>query len=184
MLHVLARNWWALLIRGIAAVVFGILAFVWPGATWVAIGILFGAYAFVDGIFAIVAAVRMASVHGRWGGLLLEGILGVLAGVAAFCYPGLTALVLAVIMGAWAIVTGILAVSSAWRLRAQIPNEWLWVLSGIVSVLFGIAIFWSPAFGLFALVWMVAFYAILAGLLMIGLAFRLRGMSRQVGAAA
>ena len=184
MLDRLVSHWWVFLVRGILAVVFGILVLAYPGTGLLVIAYLFGAYAFVDGIFAIVGAVRMAHAGGRWGGLLVEGILGIVAGVVAFAYPGITAYALAILMGAWAIVTGVLAVSSALRLRTQIPNEWLWILSGIVSIIFGFAIFWSPSFSLFALIWMDAFYAILAGLLLIGLSFRLRGMRRQVGAAA
>ena len=184
MLERLASHWWVFLIRGLVALIFGIAVIAYPLAGLVVIAYLFGAYAFVDGIFAIVAGLRMAHEGGRWGWLLFEGILGILAGIVAFAYPGLTALTLAFLMGAWAIVTGILAVASAFSARAHVPNEWLWVLSGIVSIIFGVAIFWAPSFGLFALVWMVSFYAILAGLLLIGLSFRLRGLGRRVGAAA
>jgi uncharacterized membrane protein HdeD (DUF308 family) len=184
MLQLLVSHWWLFLIRGILALAFGVACLVFPiAALWV-IALLFGVYAFVDGIVAVVASIRMNHAGGRWGWLLLEGILGILAGLVVFAYPGLAALTLALLLGAWAIVTGVLAIASAFSARRHVPNEWLWVLSGVVSLIFGIAIFWSPAFGLFALVWMVAFYAILAGIFLIGFSFRLRGVGQHAGVAA
>jgi uncharacterized membrane protein HdeD (DUF308 family) len=181
MLQRLVSHWWLFLIRGILALLFGIACLTFPiAALWV-IAVLFGAYAFTDGIVALVASFRMTHSDGRWGWLLLEGILGIIAGIFVFFYPWNAAYVLALLLGAWAIVTGVLAIGSAFSARRHVPNEWLWVLSGIVSVLFGLAIFWAPAFGLFALVWMVAFYAVLAGVLLIGFAFRLRGLVHRAG---
>jgi uncharacterized membrane protein HdeD (DUF308 family) len=175
MLDRLVSHWWLFLIRGALLLIFGIACLAFPiAALWV-IAVLFGAYAFVDGIVAIVAAFRMAHAGGRWAWLIVEGILGLVAGAIALFYPWGAALALALLMGAWAIVTGVLAIASAFDARRHVPNEWLWVLSGIVSLLFGLAVLWAPAFGLFALVWMVAFYAILGGIVFIGFAFRLRG---------
>ena len=105
MLHALARNWWAFLIRGIAGIVFGAIAFLYPGAAAAALVILFGAYALIDGIFAIVAAVRAAESHQRWGGLLLSGIAGIAIGVVTFVWPSITALALLYLIAAWAFVT-------------------------------------------------------------------------------
>ncbi len=178
MLERLASHWWLFLIRGALAVVFGILLLAFPAAGLWTIAILFGAYAFVDGVFALVAAIRMSHADRRWIWLLLEGIVGIVAGILVAVYPGIAVVTLALLLGAWAIVTGILAIASAFSARQQLPNEWLWVLSGIVSVIFGFLIFWSPSFGLFALLWMVSFYAILAGVLLIGFAFRLRRVSQ------
>jgi len=107
LLHTVARNWWALLIRGIAAVIFGILAWVWPGATWYAIAILFGAYALVDGIFALVAAVRAAEAHLRWWPLLLEGIVGIVIAGITFYDVRVTLLALYWTIAAWAFLTSI-----------------------------------------------------------------------------
>src|ERR1700738_4736117 len=104
----LARNWWALALRGIIAVIFGLVALLMPGLTLFALIIVYGAYALVDGVFTIVAAVRAAGEHERWWVLLLEGLLGIAAGIIAFVWPGLTALVLLYIIAAWAIVTGVL----------------------------------------------------------------------------
>ena len=183
MLERLVANWWLILIRGLLAVAFGIACLVFPiAALWV-IAVLFGAYALVDGVVAFAAATRLRHSDERWGWLLVEGILGVIAGLLALIYPWSAAFALALLLGAWAIVTGILAIMTAFTARRHIPNEWLWVLTGIISVIFGIAVLWSPTYGLFALVWIVSFYAILAGIVLIGLAFRLRGLHRRAGLA-
>jgi uncharacterized membrane protein HdeD (DUF308 family) len=179
----LVSHWWLFLIRGLLALAFGIALLAFPLAGLFVIAILFGAYAFVDGVLALVAATRMRHAGGSWGWLLLEGVVGIVAGICAALWPGLAVLTLAVLLGAWAIVTGVLAIASAFTARLHVPGEWLWLLSGIVSVIFGIAIFWSPAFGLFALVWMVSFYAIVAGVLLIGLSLRLRRHGTPAGAA-
>ncbi len=184
MLDRLVSHWWLFLIRGLLALAFGIALLAFPVAGLWVIAILFGAYAFVDGILALVAATRMRHAGGRWGWLLLEGVVGIVAGICAALWPGLAVLTLAVLLGAWAIVTGVLAIASALTARLHVPGELLWLLSGVVSVIFGIAIFWSPAFGLFALVWMVSFYAIVAGVLLIGLALRLRRLRTAGGVAA
>ena len=119
LLPVLAKNWWALALRRLAAIVFGVLAFVWPGITLWALVLLFGAYMLVDGVFAIVAAVRAAGREARWWLLLIEGVLGVLAGLVAFFWPGLTALALLYFVAAWAIVTGILEIVGATKAQAR-----------------------------------------------------------------
>src|SRR5260370_20159973 len=154
----LGSGWGLLLVRGLLAIGFGIALLVFPLAGLFVIAILFGAYALVDGVLALVAATRMRHEGGSWGWLVLEGVVGIIAGIFAAIWPGLAVFTLAILLGAWAIVTGVLAIASAFTARLHVPGEWLWLLSGLVSVLFGIAIFWSPAFGLFALVWMVSFY--------------------------
>ena len=135
----LASHWWALALRGAAAVVFGVLAFVWPDRTLAVLVLLWGAYVLVDGVLDVVAAARTNHDH-RWG-LLIKGVVGIGAGVATFVWPGLTALILIYIIAAWAIVSGIFEVIAAVRLRQAIRNEWLLALSGILSVLFGIVLF-------------------------------------------
>jgi uncharacterized membrane protein HdeD (DUF308 family) len=177
MIERIRSHWWLFLVRGILALLFGIAVLVYPGAGLLAIAWIFAIYAFVDGIVALVTAVRMNHADGNWGWLLFEGVLGIIAGIIAAVYPFAAAFALAWLLGAWAIITGVLAIASAFSARVHIPNEWLWVLSGVVSLIFGIAIFASPAFGLFALIWMVAFYAILAGVLLIGFAFRIRNVA-------
>jgi len=174
-LPVLSRNWWALALRGLAAIVFGILAFVWPGITLWALILLFGAYMLVDGVFAIVAAVRVAGEAARWWLLLVEGILGVLAGIVAFVWPGLTALALLYFVAAWAIVTGIFEIVGAIRLRREIEGEWALILGGALSVLFGVLLVAvGPGVGLLSLVWLIGVYAVAFGVLLLILAFRVR----------
>jgi uncharacterized membrane protein HdeD (DUF308 family) len=184
MVHVLARNWWALLIRGIAAVIFGILAFVWPGATIVVIGILFGAYAFVDGVFAIVAAVRAAQAHERWWPFVLEGIVGLVIAGITFYDVGITLFALYITIAAWAFVTGILEIVAAIQLRKAISNEWLLILAGVCSILFSILMVWHPFAAALAIIWIIAAYAIVFGIMMIALAFRLRSHLDKIPAAA
>jgi uncharacterized membrane protein HdeD (DUF308 family) len=174
-LPTLARNWWALALRGLAAILFGILAFAWPGITLFVLVLFFGAYMFADGIFAIVAAVRAAGEEERWWLLLIQGILGVLAGLVAFFWPGLTALALLYFIAAWAIVTGILEIVAAIRLRREIEGEWALGLSGALSVIFGVLLVVLPApAGLLSLVWLVGAYAVATGVLLLILAFRVR----------
>lgn len=144
-LHTLGRNWWALALRGVAAILLGILAFAWPGITVFVLVLFFGAYMLVDGTFAIVAAVRAAGKEDRWWLLLIEGSLGVLAGLVAFFWPGLTALALLYFIVAWAIVTGLMEIVAAIRLRQEIEGEWALGLSGLLSVIFGILLVVLPA---------------------------------------
>lgn len=181
-MELLARNWWALALRGVVAILFGLAAFVWPGLTLAVLVALFGAYALVDGIFALAAAVRAVQQHNRWWPLLLVGVAGIAAGVLTFFYPGITAVALLVIIAAWAIVTGIFELITAIELRRHISGEWLLGLSGIASILFGILLIAQPGAGALALVWLIGIYAIVFGLLELGLAFRLRSMQEELRA--
>jgi len=180
MLAMYAGGWWSLVLRGIAAIAFGILAFVWPAITLTALVFLWGAYALVDGVFAIVAGVKTYGENRRWWVLLLEGILGVLAGIVAFALPGITALVLLMLIAAWAIVTGVFEIAAAIQLRKEIKGEWLLALAGIASILFGVVLFLNPGPGALALVWLIGSYAILFGILLIALGLRLHSMARHV----
>ncbi|HYZ14829.1 MAG TPA: DUF308 domain-containing protein [Candidatus Acidoferrum sp.] len=184
MIERLSSHWWLFLIRGILAILLALAALAFPGAALVSIAILFGAYAFVDGVVAIWTATRISHTDNRWGWLLFEGIVGILAGVFTFFYPIATVFALAFLLGAWAIISGILAIGSAFDARRHVPHEWLWVLSGIVSIIFGVAVFFVPAVGLFGLVYMLSFYALLAGIFFIGLAVKIRGLSGRTTSAA
>jgi uncharacterized membrane protein HdeD (DUF308 family) len=174
MLGVLARNWWALLIRGIAAVIFGLLAFFWPGATGFALVLLFGAYAFIDGIFALVSAVRAAQAHERWFAFLAEGIVGLVIAALVVFYPGLAGLSIYFAIAIWAILTGILEIVAAFQLRALMKNEWMLVLGGILSIVFGVLLFYNPLVGIITVIYLIGFYAILFGIIMIAFSFRLK----------
>jgi uncharacterized membrane protein HdeD (DUF308 family) len=170
---VLLRNWWVVLLRGICAIVFGLLAVLQPGITLGVLVLLFGIYAIVDGIFAIIAGVRAVERHERWGALIVEGILGLVAGAVMLVWPGPTLVFFVIFLGAWAIVTGIALLAAAIRLR-RMHGEWLLVLNGIVSLLLGIVLFVAPIAGILVLAWWVGFYALLFGFLLVMLAIRLR----------
>ena len=178
LLHNLAKNWWALALRGVAAIVFGILAFAWPGITILSLVMLYGAYALVDGVFSIFAAIGGGTPAPRWW-LAVVGILGVLAGLIAFANPVLVGLYLLWFIGAWAIVSGVMEIIGAIRLRKEIDNEWMLILHGVISVLFGIMLFAWPVTSALALIWVIGAYAIAAGVIMIALAFRLKGPAKH-----
>ena len=176
LLHSLAENWWLLLLRGIAAIVFGILAFVWPGITLLTLIFLWGAYALVDGIFALWSAISGkggGELGSRWW-LVVVGICGVLAGLLAFVWPGVTALVLLLFIAAWAIVTGALQVWGAIKLRKEIEGEWLLILCGLLSIAFGLILVAQPGTGALAVIWLIGTFAILEGCIFAALAFRLK----------
>jgi len=176
----LARHWWVIAVRGLAAVLFGVLAFAWPGMTLAVLVLLFGAYALIDGILGIVVAVRGGTDHRLAMGL--EGVVGVLAGLAAFALPGLTALVLLYIIAFWAVVTGVLEVFAAVRLRRAITNEWGLIVGGVLSVLFGVVLFAAPGAGALAVVLVIGAYAVLFGITLLMLAWRLRSHQRRLAA--
>ena len=173
----LSRNWWILALRGLAAVVFGILAFIWPAVTVTILVLFFGAYALWDGIFALIGAFRTEGDR-RWP-LVLEGLVGIAAGLFAFFWPGPAALALLYLIGAWAVITGVFEIIAAIRLRREIEGELLLLISGVLSLLFGVALFIWPAAGALAVIWMIASYAILFGILLIVLGFRLRARNEQ-----
>src|SRR5437763_9576618 len=161
----LRRNWWLLALRGLAAVVFGLLAFVWPGATLITLVWLFGAFALVNGILSLVLAAKTPKGYPKVGSLILGGLLGILAGLLAFVMPGITALGLLILIAAWAIATGVMELVAAVRLRKIINNEWLLVLVGIATVVFGFLLLLQPAAGALALIWWIGAWAIVSGVL-------------------
>jgi uncharacterized membrane protein HdeD (DUF308 family) len=168
----LYQNRWLLGLRGILAIVFGVLAFIWPGSTALVLVFLFAAYAILDGLLTLVVSVRNREANDRWWVLLLEGIVDIAAGVIAFLFPGLAAIVLVFMIAIWAIITGLLELVTAIRLRREITNEWALGLAGFVSILLGVIMIISPGAGLIGLVWAIAGYAIIFGILMIILAVR------------
>lgn len=170
----LARNWWALALRGLVAVVFGLLAIVWPGLTLHVLVLFFGAYVLIDGVFALIAAFSGNVERMHWWSLLLEGIAGIVAGVLTFVWPGITAVVLLYLIAAWALVTGVFEILAAIRLREEIEGEVMLGLGGLASIIFGIVLFVFPISGALAIVWLIGIYAIIFGVTLIVLALRLR----------
>jgi uncharacterized membrane protein HdeD (DUF308 family) len=162
-----------LIVRGIVGVVFGVIAFLWPGITIAALVVIFGAYAIIDGITNLVLGFSRTGAHGRWAHVL-QGVFGIAAGVLTFMWPAITALVLVLLIGAWAIVTGIFEIAAAIRLRRVITGEWMLVLSGIVSILFGVMVFVFPFAGAVGISWILGVYAMTAGIILISLGVRLR----------
>jgi uncharacterized membrane protein HdeD (DUF308 family) len=179
MVTLLVRNWWAVALRGLAGVLFGLTCFLWPGLTLTVLVLLFGAYALVDGLLAVVAAVYAATQHERWGAILVEGIAGIAAGLVTFFRPGITALVLLYLIAAWAIVTGVFEIVAAVRLRKEIEGEWMLALSGVASVVLGALLIFHPGAGALGILWLIGSYAIVFGILLIALGFRLRGLAQR-----
>lgn len=169
-----ARAWGLVAVRGVLAILFGLFAFFYPGVTLLVLIAFFGAYMFVDGIVALVQAVRFRHQREQWPMLLLEGILGIVAGLVTYFLPGAAAFAWVFTIAAWALVTGILEIVAAVRLRRYFPGEVFLAISGIVSILLAIAFVLLPMLGLLVAVWMVGAYAIVFGALLLSLAFRLR----------
>jgi uncharacterized membrane protein HdeD (DUF308 family) len=179
MLTAYARNWWTFALRGVFALLFGVIAIVWPGLTILSLTLVFGFYALLDGIFALVAVFSPFGEGNRWL-LVLEGLLGIAAGVIAFVYPGVTAVALLAVIAAWAILTGILEIVAAVRLRQVIDNEWWLGLGGLASIVFGVLLVVWPGSGLVAISWIIGFYAIIFGVAMLMLGSRLRGFNKTI----
>lgn len=179
----LARNWWALALRGGVAVLFGIYAVIHPFAAAATLALIFGVFALVDGALNVVAGLRQREHGGPWGGLLFAGALAIAAGALTLWYPLATAAFLLYVIAAWAIVTGVGQIIAAVRLRRELRGEWLLILSGVLSVLFGLVLLAAPAAGVLVVATWIGAYAVFAGVLLLVLAFRLRGAARG-GAAA
>jgi uncharacterized membrane protein HdeD (DUF308 family) len=178
MLATMSRNWWVLLVRGIAAILFGIAALIWPGLALVTLVFMFAAYAFIDGILNIIFALQHRN-QSRWWVTLIEGIIGVLAGIAAFLWPDMASFVLLNFIAFWAILTGVMEIILAIRLREEIQGEFWMGLGGVLSILFGVLVILFPGAGALSIVWMIATYAIIFGVIMIILAFRVRSLGNQ-----
>jgi uncharacterized membrane protein HdeD (DUF308 family) len=180
MIPLLATNWWSLLLRGLLAIVVGLIAFVLPGITVGALVMLFGAYALLDGILGTTGALHAARAHERWGWLLFEGICGIIAAAATVFLPAITALALVILIGVWALITGALEIATAIQLRRYIPGEWILILSGLASVIFGSFVIAVPLAGAVAIALCVGVYTMFFGVLMVSLAIRLRGTVRSL----
>jgi uncharacterized membrane protein HdeD (DUF308 family) len=175
LLRSLAENWWLLLLRGIVTIVFGILALVWPGRTLLTVASMWGAYAIADGAFALWTAIsgKGGGIAPRWW-LALIGITGILAGLLAFVWPGITVQVAIPLIAVWAIVTGVLEVWGAIQLHKEIEVEWMMALSGLLSFVLGVTLFTRPSAGALAVVWLIGSFAILVGCIYVSLALWLK----------
>ncbi|OQA46062.1 MAG: acid-resistance membrane protein [Chloroflexi bacterium ADurb.Bin325] len=180
MLTQLARNWWVVVLRGVIALLYGVLALVWPGLTLEVLVLFFGAYALVDGVFEIIAAFTHRGGHERWWALLLEGLISIAAGIIILLWPGLAVLMLIYVIAFWAIATGVLEIVAAIRLRKEIQGEWLLALSGIASFILGVLILIFPAAGALTITWLIGVYAILFGAMLVGLGLRLRKRNAEL----
>ncbi len=184
MLETLKRGWWLLVLRGVCAVLFGVLAFAWPGLTAEALVLLFGAYALANGIFTLGLAIRAPKGTPGTGTLVLLGLLGAAAGILTFFYPGVTALSLLWVVAFWAILTGAFEIAAAIQLRKQLSNEWALILSGILSVVFGGLVIARPNAGVLSILWLIGTYAILYGVMLLTIAIKLRSLVSQARSAA
>ena len=182
MLTQMARNWGWVLVRGILAILFGVLAFVMPGLTFLTLLTFLAAYLVVDGILTIITAIANRKSIADWGWVLVQGIISLIAGIIAFVNPGLTGLTLIYIIAAWAVISGIMIIIAAIRLRREISGELWLVLSGVISIVLGIALFANPDAGAIAVVYTIGAYAVLTGILLVLLAFRLRNLRNTLTA--
>jgi uncharacterized membrane protein HdeD (DUF308 family) len=176
----LKQAWWALLIGGIASVIFGMLAFIWPGLTLFVLAVFFAATVFVDGIVTIISAIRNRASATHWWLWLLIGLLGVVAGAIGLLSPATAAGALLLLISAYAITAGALMIWAGIKLRAEIEREWLLWLLGALSVSFGVLLIAQPATGLLGFVWAIATWAIAVGILKIMLAFKARSFGARL----
>jgi uncharacterized membrane protein HdeD (DUF308 family) len=169
----LARNWWAIGLRGVLAVVFGLIALFLPGATMLSLVIVFAIYAFVDGVFGVVSAVRAAQTGQRWGVLVLEGLVNIAVAVIAVLWPGITVIAFVLLVAIWAVLTGALELTAAFRLGTEDGRWWL-VVGGLVSLVYGALLIVAPLIGAVVLTWWLGAYALIFGVALIVLAFKLK----------
>jgi uncharacterized membrane protein HdeD (DUF308 family) len=180
MFDTLTRNWWTLALRGLAAVVFGVLTLAWPGISLRVMIALFGAFALVNGVMAVAASYEAHKRHLHWGSLLAVGILDLIAGAVTWFWPGLTALALLYVVVAWALVTGILTIGASIEFHDGIPHAWLLALTGVLSVVLAVVLAMDPRSGILSLVLVVGIYAIVGGISELIFAFHVRGLQKNV----
>jgi uncharacterized membrane protein HdeD (DUF308 family) len=178
--NILSRNWWMVLLRGIAAIVFGVLAWLLPGISLAVLVLLFGVFVLVDGILGIWLAIDGRKEYEDWWVLLIWGLVGIGVGILTFMSPGITALALLFFIAAWAIATGVLEIVAAIRLGREIKGEWLLILGGLLSVIFGVLLVAQPGAGALALVWLIGAYAVIFGIVLVMLAFKTRSFIKEL----
>ncbi|TDE43401.1 HdeD family acid-resistance protein [Nonomuraea mesophila] len=173
----IASSWWMLLVRGLAAIVFGFLALIWPGITLLVLVIFFAAYALVNGVFALLSSIRHGASSRVW--LIASGIIAIIAGVLAFAWPGITSFALLYVVAFWAIFSGVAEIVAGVQLRKDIDNEWMLIVGGALSVIFGVLLLIWPGAGLLSLVWLLGVFAILYGIVEIALALRVKNFTSR-----
>jgi uncharacterized membrane protein HdeD (DUF308 family) len=177
MLAALAENWWAFVLRGIFAILFGIGALTFPGLTVLALIVLFGFYCFVDGFTSLAMAFEADSK----GWYVIGGLVSLAAGVITFTRPGATAIALLFVIGIWALIRGVIDIVTAIQIRKVVEGEWMLALSGVVSALFGLYVIARPGQGALAIIWIIAFFALILGFLLLGVGFKLRRLKKAGG---
>lgn len=183
MTSMLSAKWWALSLRGAIYVAFGLVALLWPDLTFGVFLFLFGVFAIADGAVSVLGAVRTGRAGSPWMGLLFEGLISAATGVLVLVWPEMSGLILLYVIGAWAVLTGVLEISAAVRLRREIDGEWILVVNGLLSIGFGILVYLWPAGGILAVVWLVGLYAIVFGVLLLLLSLVLRRYAAAASAA-
>lgn len=179
--RMLGKNWWLVALRGLFALIFGVLALAWPAITLLVLVIFFGAYSLVDGVTGVIRGIAARKCMPRWWLVVLNGLLGVAVGIVTFAWPGITALVLLVLIGAWAIALGILEIWAGVEGRKVIRDHWWVIISGVLGVLFGVLLLALPVAGALAIVWLIGVFAILEGIVFIWAGLKLRAAIRNLG---
>ena len=180
MVSALKQNWWVLVLRGVIAIAFGIVSFIWPGVTALALVFLLAAFAFVEGIFALIGAFGYGLPGGQRLLMVLLGFLGLAVGVFAVARPGIAALTIVVWVAWWAIIAGIIQIVVAVEMRKEIENEWALIIGALLSIVFGILLLWRPLAGVITLAYLFGFYAIIFGIAMLSLGIRLRSLATRI----
>jgi uncharacterized membrane protein HdeD (DUF308 family) len=176
LLETLKRHWWVPALRGVAAIIFGVIAFAYPGRTLAVLVLLFGAWMLVDGVFRVIGAITHRSSDKDWGFDLIIGIVGIIIGFLTFHAPQVTAWALVIYIAAWALMIGATEIALAIKLRREIKGEWFLILMGLASIVFAVILLWNPIPGALALVWLMGSYAIVFGILAIMFGFRVRSL--------
>ena len=180
MLERFSRNWWMYALRGVMAIILGVVAFVRPDQALQALVLVFGAYALVDGVFAMVVGIASHPYFKRWWAVLLEGLAGVVIGLLTLFWPNITGMALLYFIAAWALITGIFEIVAAIQFRSVITGEWMLIFGGLLSILFSVLLVVFPAAGAVSVIWMIGIYAIIFGISEIIFAFRLNSLRREL----
>jgi uncharacterized membrane protein HdeD (DUF308 family) len=176
MIETLKRHWWVPVIRGIAAIIFGVIAFTHPVMAAATLVLFFGAWVLIDGIFRVVGAIGHRASDPDWGWQLVIGIVGIIVGLLTFHAPQVTALALVIYIAAWALMIGASEIAIAVKMRREIKGEWLLILMGLISIIFAVMLLWNPVAGAAAVIWLIAWYAVVLGILAIFFGFRLKAL--------